>query len=126
MPKDYPRTRRVAEQLRRELSELIREELKDPRLGAVTITDVRVSRDLGHAKVFVGFLGSGEGLEEKLAVLNHAGGFLRRELGRRLKLRAVPLPHFAYDDALDRGPAMDRLIDEAVAADRRRGGGAGE
>lgn len=125
MPKDYSRTRRVAEQLRRELSELIREEVKDPRLGAVTITDVRVSRDLGHAKVFVGFLGSDQRVADKLAVLNHAAGFLRRELGRRVKLRVVPLPHFEYDDALDRGPALDRLIDEAIEADRRRGGEGG-
>jgi ribosome-binding factor A len=119
MPKEYSRTTRVAEQLQRELSELIRGSIKDPRLGPVTVTEVTVSRDLGHAKVFVSFLGRQEGREERLGILNHASSFLQRELGRRLKMRAIPIPHFVYDELLDKSAQLDRLIHDAVAEDQR-------
>lgn len=117
MPKEYPRTARVAEQVRRELSELVRNEVKDPRLGPVTITEVRVSKDLSHAKVYVSFLGKTEGQAERLAILSAAAGFLRGLLGRRLSTRTVPSLHFFYDDILDQGQHMDRLIEMARAKD---------
>lgn len=120
MPKDFPRQRRVAEQVRRELSELVQREIKDPRVGLVTISDVEVSGDFAHAKVYISTLGHHEGLDETLEALNHAAGFLRRELGRRMRIRTVPALRFLYDESFDRGARLSHLIDEAVEDDRRR------
>lgn len=120
MPKDYPRSRRIAEQIQRELSEIIWLELKDPRVGMITITDVEVTSDHEHAKVFFTRMGkSGEpgGAAENIAVTNaleHAAGFLRSELAHRMRLRIVPQLHFEYDDSVERGVRLSRLIDEAV------------
>lgn len=124
MPKDFSRTLRVAEQLRQELSELIRDEVKDPRLGPVTVTEVKVARDLSHATVFVSFLGRVAGLEEKLVILQHSARLLQGLLGRRLRLRAIPHLHFQYDEVLDHGQRMDALIAKARAADDQRADGA--
>ncbi|WP_297527883.1 30S ribosome-binding factor RbfA [Thiohalobacter sp.] len=117
MPRDYPRTRRVGEQLRRELSELIRDELKDPRLGMVTVSDVEVSRDLAHARVYVTVLGDQVARKESLAALRSAAGFLRRALGQRMKLRTVPELRFLYDESIEEGSRLDALIDAALAED---------
>ncbi|HYW93627.1 MAG TPA: 30S ribosome-binding factor RbfA [Gammaproteobacteria bacterium] len=122
MAKEYPRTRRVAEQLVRELSEVIRDEVKDPRLGPVTVTDVEVSRDLRYAKVFVSFLGQREGRMEKLAVLTHAAGFIRHELGERVVMKVIPRLRFEYDESLDEAERLDRLIDAARAEDADKAG----
>lgn len=122
MPRDYPRTRRVGEQMQRELANLIRTEVKDPRLGMVTISGVEVSRDLSHAKVFFTVLGDEQAKDNSLLVLKHAAGFLRKALGREMKLRSVPELHFHYDDTLDRGMRLDALIDSAVAEDNARHG----
>ena len=115
MPKDYSRTLRIADQIQRELADLIRNELKDRRVGMITPTGVEVAQDYGHAKVFYTTLGSeadnfltGKGLE-------HAAGFLRSELSHRLKLRVVPQLHFIYDQSVERGMRLSQLIDEAVA-----------
>ena len=115
MPKDFPRGRRVADQIQRELSEIIRLELKDPRVGLVTITDVEVSQDNAHAKVF--FTALGEPVQQEAAVraLNHATGFLRSELAQRLKLRTVPQLRFIYDISVERGMRLSELIDQAVS-----------
>lgn len=121
MPRDYPRHRRVAEQLRRELAELIREHVKDPRLGPVTVTQVDVSRDLGWADIRVAFLAETSDCEQRLAILAGAAGFLRRQLGRRMRIRSVPQLRFHYDQSLDQAQHIDRLIAEARAADRSRG-----
>ena len=114
MPRDYSRTLRVAEQIQRELADLVRLEVKDPRVGMVTLTDVEVSADYGHAKVFFTTLGDDEQIAAAAAGLNHAAGFLRHELGRRVKLRSVPELHFSYDDSVARGVRLSQLIDEAV------------
>lgn len=119
MPRDYSRTLRVAEQIQRELADLLRLEVKDPRIGMVTLTDVEVTADYGHAKVFFTLLGSTEQVAAAGAGLNHAAGFLRHELGQRIKLRSVPQLHFLYDESVERGVRLSRLIDEAVAADNR-------
>lgn len=117
MPKDYPRSRRIAEQIQRELSEVIRLELKDPRVGMITITDVEVSRDYSHAKVFFTLLGDSSKVEETTAGLLRAAGFLRSQLAQRLKLRIVPQLQFKFDVSVERGVRLSRLIDEAVATD---------
>ncbi len=116
MPRDYSRTLRVAEQIQRELANLIRLEIKDPRVGMVTLTDVEVSADYSHAKVFFTTTGTGDQITEASAGLNHAAGFLRYELGRRVKLRGIPQLHFTYDESVERGVRLSRLIDDAVGA----------
>ncbi len=119
MPKDFPRTRRVGEQIQRELAELIRDEVSDPRVGMVTVSAVEVSRDLAHAKVFVTPLGGGpEEGAELVEALNHAAAFLRKLLGQRLRIRTVPALHFFYDESFDRGARLSALIDKAVGGAR--------
>jgi ribosome-binding factor A len=118
VPRDYPRSRRIAEQIQRELADVIRLELKDPRVtGLITITDVEVSADQSHAKVFFTLLGDDEKrIEETRVGLTRAAGFLRTQLARRLKLRTVPQLEFKYDASVERGVKLSRLIDEAVAS----------
>lgn len=120
MPKDYPRSRRIAEQIQRELSGIIRLELKDPRVGMITITDVEVSHDYSHAKVFFTQLGVSDKAEEVTGALRHAAGFLRSQLAHRLKLRIVPELHFTYDVSVEHGMRLSQLIDAAVASDPDR------
>ena len=115
MPRDYPRTRRVAELLQRELSALIRDRLKDPEVGMVTISDVEVSRDLAHARVYFTLLGGEAEREKTREALQRAAGFLRRELGRELHLRTIPQLRFIYDDTMDRGNRVSALIDQALS-----------
>jgi ribosome-binding factor A len=117
--KETPRSTRLADQIQRDLAELIRRELKDPRVGLVTVTDVEVSRDLSHAKVFVSSLADAETHEHTIAALQHAAGFLRARLGHALRLRTVPELHFVYDESVERGVRLSRLIDEAVESGRQ-------
>ncbi|MDB5862257.1 MAG: ribosome-binding factor [Betaproteobacteria bacterium] len=118
MPKDYPRTRRIAEQIQREIAELIRTELKDPRIPAfITITDVEVTKDQEHAKIFFTTLAESADVKETTAALKRAAGFLRTQLAHRMKLRTVPQLDFKYDASVERGMKLSRLIDEAVASD---------
>jgi len=115
MPKEYSRAVRVGEQIRRELAVLIQQEIKDPRIGMVTVSEVRVSPDLSHAKVFVTILGE-DG--DSVKVLNRAGHFLRHELARRMVLRITPSLQFVHDDTPERGARLSSLIDASVAADK--------
>lgn len=119
MPRDFPRTRRVGEQMQRELATLIREAVKDPRVGMVTVSAVEVTRDLAHAKVFVTVLGDAEAKAASMAALNSAAGFLRHELGQRMLTRTVPLLRFVYDESIERGSQLSALIDKAVRSDKR-------
>ena len=113
--KGYSRKDRVAEQVRRELAELIRTELKDPRVGMISITDVEVTADYAHAKVFFSTLAGTEGLPAVMAGLQKASGFLRRELGKRISIHMTPQLHFVFDQSLERGAELSKLIEEAVA-----------
>lgn len=119
MAKDYSRTQRIGDQMQRELAQLIRREIKDPRVGLVTITAVEVSRDVGHAKIFITVMGedSAEDIAQNLKVLNDASGFLRMQLGRAMQLRNVPQLHFHYDASVMRGAHLSALIERAVAED---------
>lgn len=121
MSKDYSRALRIADQIQRDLAELIRNELKDKRVGMITITGVEVSQDYGHAKVYYTTLGSAEEnfLTEK--GLQHAAVFLRSQLSQRLRLRVVPLLHFIYDRSIEHGIHLSQLIDKAVEQDEQRG-----
>jgi len=109
------RLRRVADQIQRELSGLLRAELKDPRVGMITLTGVEVSPDLAHAKVFFTTLGDADALARTEAGLGRAAGFLRSELGHRLKLRVTPELHFVHDASVERGVRLSKLIDDAVS-----------
>ena len=122
MSNDNSRIRRVGEQLKRELAALVRDQLNDPRLGMVTVSAVRMSRDLQHAKVYVTVLGAAQERTGSLRALNHAEGFLRHALRRRLVLRNIPHLHFVYDESLERGRHLTALIEQAVAADRSDNG----
>ncbi|WAH58085.1 30S ribosome-binding factor RbfA [Pseudomonas silvicola] len=119
MAKEYSRTQRIGDQMQRELAQLIRREVKDPRVGLVTITAVDVSRDVGHAKVFITVMGqdSAEDIKQTIKVLNSAAGFLRVHLGKEMKLRSVPQLHFHYDESVTRGAQLSALIERAVAED---------
>jgi ribosome-binding factor A len=116
MPRDFSRTLRIAEQIQRDLAELLRMEVKDPRIGMVTLTDVEVTSDYAHAKVFFTTLGDTEQIAAAAEGLNRASGFLRHELGHRIKLRSIPQLHFIYDESVERGVRLSRLIDEAVGS----------
>ena len=120
MAKEYSRTQRIGDQMQRELSELIRREVKDPRVGLVTITAVDVSRDLGHAKVFITGMGQdgADAVPQTLKALTSAASFLRLHLGRVMQLRSVPQLHFHFDESVSRGAHLSALIERAVAEDR--------
>lgn len=120
MPKDFSRSRRIAEQVQRELSEIIRMELKDPRVGMITITEVEVTPDTAYARVYFTLMGDAERIKETTAALTHAAGFLRSELAHRMKLRIVPQLLFKYDVSVERGARLSQLIDAAVADDAKR------
>jgi len=133
MMKTFPRTRRVGEQIRRDLAELIRDELRDPRLALISMTTVEVSRDLAYARIYVTSMGDPAERAEQVAELNRAAPLLRRELGRRMRIRIVPklefrydgiriVPklEFRYDEVVERGARLSALIDAAVAADADR------
>jgi ribosome-binding factor A len=122
MPKDFSRSQRVVEQIRRELAELIRTEVKDPRVGFITLTDVEISPDYAHAKVFFTSMTGEDSVPGILVGLRRASGFLRRELGRRVRIHTTPELHFVYDSSVEEGSRMSRLIDEVVREDEARSG----
>lgn len=121
MPKDFPRSDRLASQIQRELARLVRNNLKDPRLSAPTILEVQVSRDLSQARVFFSILDPEEA-EQSLHALKHASGYLQREVGKVLKSRITPKLVFIYDDSDIRGRTMSELIDSVIARDNSNSG----
>lgn len=111
----FSRRDRVAEQIRRELADVIDNELRDPRVGLISLTDVEVSPDYAHAKVFFSSLAGSETLDQVQAGLENAAGFLRSELGKRISIHMTPQLHFIFDQSLERGAQLSRLISEAAA-----------
>lgn len=108
---------RVADQIQRDLAEIIAFELKDPRVGMITITEVQITPDYAHAKVFfTTLMDSGEPLKNTLAGLEKASGFIRGQLGRRLTIHTLPALHFVHDTSTARGMELSKLIDEANAS----------
>jgi ribosome-binding factor A len=120
---EFSRGERVAEQIRRDLVDLLRQ-VKDPRvaqlLPLVTLTDIEVTPDYAHAKVFYTSLAGEERAAEVARGLAHAAGFLRRELGRRLHIHHIPELHFVFDASVERGTRLSQLIDAAVESDKPR------
>ena len=101
-PRDFNRSERVAGQLRRDLARLIQQEIKDPGVGFVSLSDVEVSRDLAHAKVFITVF-EPDKAKTSLKALRGASAFLRRRLGQELRMRHVPELHFLHDDSVEQG-----------------------
>ncbi|HSN21139.1 MAG TPA: 30S ribosome-binding factor RbfA [Usitatibacter sp.] len=108
------RQARIADQIQRELAELVRLEVRDPRVGMVTLTGVELSHDQSHAKVYFTVLGAPSDAERALEGLQRAAGFLRSQLAHRLTTRTVPDLAFEYDESVERGIRLTRLIEEAV------------
>lgn len=118
MAKHFSRGDRVAEQIRRELAELIRLEVKDPRVGFVTLTAVEITPDYAHAKIFFTTLEGEAAIPELAEGLKRASGFLRRELGRRVRIHTTPELHWVYDSSIEHGAEISALIDQAVKSDQ--------
>ena len=108
----------MAEQIRRELAEIVRDELKDPRMGLCSFTAVKLSRDLSNAVVFCSVLDRAL-CEETIETLNHAAGFIRSQIASRIRARTVPVLKFVNDDSVERGAAMEELINKAINADKQ-------
>lgn len=116
MTTDFKRTDRISEMIQRKLSQIIQQEIKDPRMPAfVTISSVKVAADLGHAKVYYTVLNSD--VEATTLILNTAASYLRTALARTIKLRTVPQLHFIYDESIEYGRRLSKLIDEVNPAD---------
>jgi len=124
MPREFKRSERVAGTLRRELAQLIQKEIKDPAVGFIGLSDVEVSRDLAHARVFITVF-EPEKAASSLRALQHAAGYLRRRLGEEMRIRSVPELHFEHDSSVETGQRMDSLIEAAVASDRNSSGDTG-
>ena len=113
MKKGQGRPQRLGDLIQREVSELIRMEVRDPRVGMITITSVDVSPDITHAKIFFTVLEK-EKLQETLAGLNRSAGFLRSQLAKRIQMYTTPELRFVYDESVERGDHLSRLIDAAL------------
>jgi len=119
MPKDYSRSRRIGLQIQRDLADLIRGQIKDPRVGLVSVNAVKVSRDLSHAKVYITTLDD-QHRELTLDILQKAAGYLRHELGQLMSTRIIPQLHFFYDDSIEQGSRLTSLIEEAISSDKKK------
>ncbi|NLU27564.1 MAG: 30S ribosome-binding factor RbfA [Hungateiclostridium thermocellum] len=113
------RIKRISEEIKREISDIIQNELKDPRLSKlISITEVNVTKDLRYAKVYVSVMGSEEEKANSLEGLKSAAGFIRREIGRRVQLRYTPEIHFELDNSIERGAYITKLINETSAQNK--------
>lgn len=114
--KEYSRSERVADQIQREVAEIISKELEDPRIGRVTVSGSSLSKDLSNATIYVTVPVDGD-VKRALEGLNRASGFVRRRLGQRVRMRYVPRLRFAHDATLDRATRVGELIDAAIRHD---------
>ena len=119
MPKEYARSERVAQTVTRHLTTIMRNDLRDPRVSSLTITDVEVTKDLRQAKIFVTSLqDEPEKIEDIMQALENANGFLRRQLASTIDMRHCPTLIFSYDDSISQGAKMSALINEALNKNR--------
>jgi ribosome-binding factor A len=120
--RDSGRDLRVADFIRDEIASIIQREMRDPRIGMVNVNEVRVSRDLSYADVYVSSLDAetAAARDTLIDVLNKASGYFRSELAKRHKMRTTPKPRFHYDELMESGPRLDSLIEKAVRADAAR------
>lgn len=119
MPREFRRSDRVGDALQRELAELIRHEIRDPRIGMVNINLVKVASDLSTAKVYLTFVDNPKdaSVEERVALLNKASGFLRSRVGSEIQMRSIPRFNFIHDDTVYNAEAISKAIDKALASD---------
>ena len=123
MAREFSRTRRVGQQIQSEIALILQREVKDPRIGMVTVSDVEVSRDLNYAKIYVTFLqleNDAERIKEGLLGLTEAAGYIRSLLGSAMRLRVVPGLRFYYDQTLVEGMRLSNLVTNTVREDKRR------
>jgi ribosome-binding factor A len=121
MSRDFSRTDRVAQQLQREISVIVQRELKDPRIGMITVSDVEVSRDLSYAKVYVTkFDQDPDSIKLSMKLLADASGYVRSLLAKRIKLRIVPDVSFIHDTSLTEGLRISELVTRAVEEDENK------
>ena len=123
MGKEYARVQRVSQLLKEEIARLLQREVKDSRIGVVTVTDVEVSRDLKHATVFVSAAGDDERKAEAIEGLSSAAGFVRSRLGRELRIRRVPELRFAIDRTQERAARIAELLSEVRISEQHDEGG---
>jgi ribosome-binding factor A len=112
MARDFSRTDRIADVIHKELSQIIQQNMKDPRVGMITIASVKVSKDLAHAKVYVSVIFE-ERAKETVETLNKASGFLRGLLAKKIQVRVMPALNFIYDDTTIKANRLFKLIDDA-------------
>lgn len=112
------RVERVEQLMQEELSQVLQHELKDPRIGFITVTRVKVSADLGHARAFISVMGDADAKEKTMSGLKSAAGFIQRVLGSRIKMRSVPRIEFYLDDSVDQGFRIDEILNK-IEAERK-------
>ncbi|MGS0680567.1 30S ribosome-binding factor RbfA [Shewanella sp. 125m-7] len=121
MAKEFSRTRRIAQQLQQELAQVLQRDMKDPRIGFVTVNDVDVTRDLNYAKVYVTFYEEDESLvQKKVEALDAAAGYIRSLVAGRMKLRVMPELRFIYDSSLVEGMRMSNLVSRVISNDEAK------
>ncbi|WP_445397361.1 30S ribosome-binding factor RbfA [Zobellella sp. An-6] len=121
MAREFSRTRRVGQELQKEIAVILQREIKDERLGMVTVSGVEVSRDLNYAKVFVTFLENDpERIETGMAALKDASGYIRSLVAKAVRLRVTPELRFVYDQSLVEGMRISTLVSSTIAEDKRR------
>ncbi|MCC4263682.1 30S ribosome-binding factor RbfA [Oceanimonas baumannii] len=124
MAREFSRTRRVSQELQKEIAVILQREIKDERLGMVTVSGVEVSRDLNYAKVFVTFLDNdAERVEQGMEALKDASGYIRSLVAKAMRLRVTPELRFSYDQSLVEGMRISTLVSSTVAEDKRRSAG---
>lgn len=114
------RIERLKDQIQIEVSDILHKEIKDPRIGFVSITDVEVSKDLRHVKIYVSIMGTEEEKEQTMEGLEKATGFIRSEIGKRIRLRYTPEIVFKRDDSLERGARIFELLNQVKAQDEKK------
>ncbi|MFP6816166.1 MAG: 30S ribosome-binding factor RbfA [Pseudomonadales bacterium] len=120
--REFGRSLRVADFVRDELAQIMQRHMRDPRVGLLSVNDVTVSKDLSYAEIYVSSVdtSSAEERDELISVLNKAAGFFRSELAKRHSMRTTPKPRFHYDELVEKGPALEALIESAISEDASR------
>jgi len=120
MAREFARTDRVGQEIKKVIALIIQREVKDPRLGMVTVNAVEITRDLAYAKIFVTFFTlEGQNVDQSIDILNEAAGYIRSLLSKRIKARIMPELRFIYDSSMVEGVRMGHLVDKAVADDEK-------
>ena len=112
------RAERVGEQMKQEIMDIVNNKVKDPRVGFLTITDVELTNDLSHAKIFLTVLGSDKEVENTFKALEKATGFIKSELGSRMRLRIIPDLTFEYDESIEYGNKIERMLQDLRKKDK--------